>query len=76
MKNSSKTNLSFHSLFKNYIPTILNACIEEFDLPPSTIKVHRTTTNEPILGGTYGATDPIDQPIVVGTGDENDLLTD
>ncbi len=55
---------------------MLNACIEEFDLSPSATKVHRSSTHEPIQQGNYGATDPIDQPIVVGTGDENDLLTD
>jgi len=60
----------------NYIPTILNACIEEFNISPSTTKIHRTSTQEPIQQGNYGATNQIDQPIVVGTGDENDLLTD
>jgi len=63
----------------HYIPTVLNACIEEFDLPPSATKVHRETSREPIQAtGGYGAIDPVppQQPIVVGSGDENDLLTD
>jgi len=62
----------------HYIPSVLNACIEEFDLPPSTTKVRRGSTLEPIQqqSGGYGSIDQIPEPIVVGTGDENDLLTD
>jgi len=60
----------------HYIPTILNACIEEFDIPPSVTKVHRPSIREPLQQGNYGAIDQVNQPIVVGTGDENDLLTD
>ncbi|CAF3466761.1 unnamed protein product [Rotaria sp. Silwood1] len=60
----------------HYIPTILNACIEEFDIPPSTTKVRRCSIREPLQQGTYGTLDQVSQPIVVGTGDENDLLTD
>ncbi len=57
---------------QNYIPSVLNACIEEFDLSPSTTKVRRSSTRE----GNYGTIDQVNQPMVVGTGDENDLLTD
>jgi len=39
---------------------VLNSCIEEFDLSPSQTKIHPNEEN---------------QPIVVGTGDENDLFT-
>ncbi|CAF1558112.1 unnamed protein product, partial [Rotaria sordida] len=60
----------------HYIPTILNACIEEFDIPPSATKVRRSSVREPLQQGTYGTIDQVAQPIVVGTGDENDLLTD
>ncbi|CAF0821295.1 unnamed protein product [Rotaria sordida] len=60
----------------HYIPTILNACIEEFDIPPSATKVRRSSVREPLQQGTYGTIDQLAQPIVVGTGDENDLLTD
>jgi hypothetical protein len=38
--------------------------------------MHPSSTNEPTQQGNYGATDPVNQPIVVGTGDENDLFTD
>ncbi len=54
----------------------MNTCIEEFDLPPSATKVHRSSTRERLQQGTYGAVEQANQPIVVGTGDENDLLTD
>ncbi|CAF1312263.1 unnamed protein product [Adineta steineri] len=60
----------------HYIPTILNACIEEFDIPPSATKIRRSSIREPLPQGTYGTTDPASQPMVVGTGDENDLLID
>jgi hypothetical protein len=60
----------------HYIPTVLNACIEEFDISPSATKIHRASSREPIQQGNYGTIDPVNQPIVVGTGDENDLLTD
>ena len=62
--------------FQSYIPSILNACIEEFDLSPSQTKVHRTSAREPGQPGNYGSTDPVATPMVVGSGDENDLLTD
>jgi len=40
-------------------------------------KIRRPSTREPLTQGNhYGTIDPIDQPIIVGTGDENDLLTD
>jgi hypothetical protein len=55
---------------------VLNACIEEFDISPSATKVRRSSTREPLQQGNYGTLDPLSQPIVVGTGDENDLLTD
>lgn len=58
------------------MPTILNTCIQEFDVSPSATNVRRSSTRDPMQPGTYGATDAIDQPIVAGTGDENDLLTD
>jgi hypothetical protein len=54
----------------------LNTCIAEFDLSPSATKVHRSSTGERLQQGNYGAVDQVNQPIVVGTGDENDLLTD
>ncbi|UJR16450.1 hypothetical protein I4U23_003352 [Adineta vaga] len=57
----------------NYIPTILNACIEEFDIPPSMTKVRRCSIRDPTANGTD---DLLSQPMVVGTGDENDLLID
>ncbi|CAF2908321.1 unnamed protein product [Rotaria sp. Silwood2] len=60
----------------HYIPTILNACIEEFDISPSAPKVRRSSIREPLQQGNYGTLDQVSQPIVVGTGDENDLLTD
>ena len=58
------------------MPTILNTCIQEFDVSPSAPNVRRSSTREAMQQGTYGATDTINQPIVAGTGDENDLLTD
>ncbi|CAF2776257.1 unnamed protein product [Rotaria sp. Silwood2] len=54
----------------NYIPTVLNACYEEF-----TTTVRRSSTHERLQQGNYGAIDQVNQPIVIGTGDENDLLT-
>ncbi|CAM4761485.1 unnamed protein product [Rotaria magnacalcarata] len=60
----------------HYIPTVLNACIEEFNIPPSATKIRRSSTREPIQQGNYGTIDQVSQPIIVGTGDENDLLTD
>ncbi|CAF5049066.1 unnamed protein product, partial [Rotaria sp. Silwood1] len=55
----------------NYIPTVLNACFEEF-----TTTVRRSSTRERLQQGNYGTIDQVNQPIVMGTGDENDLLTD
>lgn len=67
----------FFSFLKNYIPSVLNACIEEFDLSPSRTKVHRNSVHERNQQGNYGTIEPLlEAPIVVGTGDENDLLTD
>ncbi|CAF3558098.1 unnamed protein product [Rotaria socialis] len=60
----------------HYIPTVLNACIEEFNIPPSATKIRRSSTRESIQQGNYGTIDQISQPIIAGTGDENDLLTD
>ncbi|CAF1239861.1 unnamed protein product [Adineta ricciae] len=60
----------------NYMPTILNTCIQEFDVSPSTTNVRRSSTRDPLQQGTYGATNQVNQPIVAGTGDENDLITD
>ncbi|CAF1480324.1 unnamed protein product [Rotaria sp. Silwood1] len=56
---------------RNYIPTVLNACFEEF-----TTTVRRSSTRERLQQGNYGTIDQVNQPIVMGTGDENDLLTD
>ena len=54
----------------------MNTCIEEFDNSPSATNVHRSSTRERLQQGTYGAVDQVNQQIVAGTGDENDLLTD
>jgi len=55
----------------------LNSCIEEFDLSPSRTKIHRNSIVDRTTTANYGTIDPVTEPpIVIGTGDENDLLTD
>ncbi|CAF1019943.1 unnamed protein product [Rotaria sordida] len=55
----------------NYIPTVLNACFEEFN----TTNISRSSTRERLQQGNYGTIDQVNQPMVIGTGDGNDLLT-
>ncbi|CAF4402360.1 unnamed protein product, partial [Rotaria magnacalcarata] len=59
----------------NYIPTILNACIEEFETSPSTTEIRRNSTRERLQQGNYGSIDQLHQSIAVGTDHVDDLLT-
>ncbi|CAF3350147.1 unnamed protein product [Rotaria socialis] len=51
----------------DYIPTILNACIEEFETSPSTTEIRRSSTRERLQQGNYGSIDQLHQPIAIGT---------
>lgn len=61
---------------KNYIPTVLNTCIEEFDISSNPINVRRSLTGENLQQGNYGTIDQVSQPIVVDIEDKNDLMAD
>ncbi|CAF3349060.1 unnamed protein product [Rotaria socialis] len=59
----------------DYIPTILNACIEEFETSPSTTEIRRSSTRERLQQGNYGSIDQLHQPIAIGTDHVDDLIT-